>query len=106
MGERFFSRSKMMICRSEYTRRERIGLWILAAFGFTVVNAAFLYGVSFGQNTITATLKNPIALAFIMESLILLGQLFSHVVQLQANLVSGEAIQFEWRRRQKWTKTQ
>lgn len=63
----------MMICRSEYTRRERIGLWILAAFGFTVVNAAFLYGVSFGQNTITATLKNPIALAFIMESLILLG---------------------------------
>ena len=62
-----------MICDSEYTRRERIGLWVLAGFGFGVINAAFLYGMFFHQNTMTATLQNPIALAFLIETFMLLG---------------------------------
>ena len=62
-----------MICNSEYTHRERIGLWVLAGFGFTVINTVFLYGIFFHQNTITATLQNPIALAFIIETFLLLG---------------------------------
>lgn len=57
----------------EYTRRERIWLVALAAFGFLAVNGAFAYGMLFQPDAMAEALANPLAAAFIVEALVLTG---------------------------------
>ena len=57
----------------EYSSQERFWLWCLAAFGFFAVNAAFMYGLLFQPDAMVSALTNPIALAFIVEALVLMG---------------------------------
>jgi len=57
----------------EYNLRERFWLWLLAVFGFVAVNGAFLYGLFFQSGALVAAMMNPIAAAFIVEALVLMG---------------------------------
>jgi len=59
----------------EYSKQERFWLWCLAVFGLCAVNMAFMYGMLFRPDALVSTLKNPIALAFIGEALVLMGVL-------------------------------
>ena len=56
----------------EYQRFERVFLWGLAVLGFVVVNGAFLYGL-LTPGVFEEALANPIALAFMLEAMLLLG---------------------------------
>ena len=58
---------------TEYSRQERFWLWSLSVFGFFAVNIAFMYGVLFQPDAMKSALTNPIALAFIVEALVLMG---------------------------------
>lgn len=62
-----------MVRDTAYSPRERFWLWCLSVFGFFAVNAAFMYGIIFQPDAIMSALANPIALAFIVESLVLMG---------------------------------
>jgi hypothetical protein len=57
----------------EYTPGERFGLKVLGAFGFLVVNGLFAYGMVFQPDALTAAMTNPVAVAFVAESLVLMG---------------------------------
>ena len=57
----------------EYTRAERSWLMALGAFGFLAVNGAFAYGLLFQPDALKAALTNPVAAAFIVEALVLVG---------------------------------
>lgn len=59
----------------EYSERERFWLWCLSVFGFSAVNVAFMYGMLFRPDALANALTNPIALAFIVEALVLMGVL-------------------------------
>ena len=59
----------------EYSRHERFWLWALGIFGFVGVNGAFVYGILFDPDALQAALANPVAAAFIVEALILVGVL-------------------------------
>jgi len=56
-----------------YTKTERFWLAALGAFGFFAVNGAFAYGLLFQPDALTAALTNPLAAAFIVEALVLVG---------------------------------
>jgi len=56
-----------------YSSCERLWLWCLSVFGFLAINGAFLYGVFIRPELMTEALTNPIALAFIVEALVLMG---------------------------------
>lgn len=56
-----------------YTPRERWWLWTLAVVGALGLNGAFLYGLFLRPELLTAALTNPVALAFIIEALVLMG---------------------------------
>ena len=56
-----------------YTHTERFWLAALGAFGFFVVNGAFVYGLLFQPDAMTAAWTNPLAAAFIVEALVLVG---------------------------------
>ena len=45
----------------------------LGVFGFFVVNGAFAHGLLFQPDALTAALTNPLAAAFIVEALVLVG---------------------------------
>lgn len=62
-----------MTHESEFSHRERFWLWCLSIFGFVVVNTLFIYGVLFHPEAMVGALTNPIALAFIIEALVLMG---------------------------------
>ena len=57
----------------EYSPRERFWLWALGIFGFVGVNGAFVYGILFDPTALQAAMTNPVAAAFIVEALILVG---------------------------------
>lgn len=57
----------------EYSSRERFWLIALGVFGFTAVNGAFIYCLLFERELLTAAMTNPVAGAFIVEALILVG---------------------------------
>lgn len=59
----------------EYTARERFWLWTLAAFGFVGVNGVFLWAVATRPDLVDAAFRNPLALAFVLEALVLVGVL-------------------------------
>ena len=54
-----------------YTSRERALLSALALFGFVALNGAFFYGLLVAPSAMTQALTNPVALAFIIEALLL-----------------------------------
>ena len=56
-----------------YTKTERFLLGALGVFGFVVVNGAFVYGMLFQPDTMTAAWTNPLAAAFMVEALVLVG---------------------------------
>lgn len=56
-----------------YSRSERFWLWTLGIFGFVGVNGAFLFGVLYQPNALEAALTNPVAAAFIVEAVVLVG---------------------------------
>ncbi len=55
-----------------YTHSERFWLAALGAFGFIAINGAFAYGLLFQPDALTV-LTNPLAAAFIVEALVLVG---------------------------------
>ena len=57
----------------DYSRAEKFGLAILGAFGFLAVNGAFAYGLLYRPDALRDAIANPLALAFIVEALILVG---------------------------------
>lgn len=58
----------------EYHRSERLFLWGLAVVGFLGVNGAFLYGL-LRPAVLEQALGNPLALAFMVEAMLLMGAL-------------------------------
>lgn len=64
-----------MTVSSAYTRRERFWLGALAVFGFVGVNGAFVYGLLLEPGSLEAAMTNPIAAAFAIEALVLVGVL-------------------------------
>jgi hypothetical protein len=57
----------------EYSSAERFWLWILAVFGFVALNGAFVYGLLFQPEAVAEAMRNPIAAAFMVEALVLVG---------------------------------
>ena len=78
-----------MVRDTEYSHRERFWLWFLSAFGFFAVNTAFMYGVLFQPDAMVSALTNPIALAFIVEALVLMG-VFAYL------LTKWQVIKLHW----------
>ena len=64
----------------EYTPVERFWLIALGAFGFLAVNGAFVYGLLFQPDALADVLTNPLAAAFIVEALTLVG-VFAYLFQ-------------------------
>jgi hypothetical protein len=58
-----------------YSPRERFWLWVLAVFGISALNGTFIYTVVAQPNAVVEALANPMAAAFIVESLVLVGVL-------------------------------
>ncbi|MDX1406319.1 MAG: hypothetical protein R3192_17400 [Woeseiaceae bacterium] len=56
-----------------YSRSERFWLWTLGIFGFIGINGAFLFGALYRPGALEAALTNPIAAAFIVEAVVLVG---------------------------------
>ncbi len=56
-----------------YSHTERFWLAALGLFGFFAVNGAFVYGLLFEPGALTAALANPLAAAFIVEAMVLVG---------------------------------
>jgi len=63
-----------MIHPADYSPRERFWLWFASAVGFVGLNVAFLYGLT-QPGMLSAALRNPVSLAFIVEAFVLLGML-------------------------------
>jgi hypothetical protein len=57
----------------KYSSRERFWPWTLAVFGFVVVNGAFVCGLLFQPGAFSESMTNPIAAAFIVEAMLLVG---------------------------------
>ena len=57
----------------EYAKAERFSLIVLGVFGFLGINGAFVYGLLVRTDAMTAALSNPLAAAFIVEALVLVG---------------------------------
>lgn len=58
-----------------YTARERLGLWLLASWGLLVVNGMFLYAMVWQPEALIRAIQNPLAAAFMLETVTLLGVL-------------------------------
>jgi len=62
-----------MMHEVEYSGRERAWLLALAVVGFAGVNGAFIYGLVFDPDALSAAMTNPVSAAFVAEALILVG---------------------------------
>ena len=56
-----------------YSYTERFWLGALGVFGFFVVNGAFVYGMLYQPDALTTAWTNPLAVAFMVEALVLVG---------------------------------
>ena len=56
-----------------YTRAERFRLATLGVFGFLAVNGPFVYGLLFQPGALWSAISNPLAAAFMVEALVLVG---------------------------------
>ena len=59
----------------QYTPRERVALVALAAFGFVALNGTFVYALIARPRALAEALANPVALAFIVEALVMVAVL-------------------------------
>ncbi len=64
-----------MIRKPDYSSLERICLISVALLGLAVVNGAFVYGLLLQPGALAEAVTNPIALAFMVEAVLLLGVL-------------------------------
>ena len=80
-----------MTLANTYSKRERISLWILATCGFVVVNGMFLYAAFWQPESIADAMSNPLAVAFVLESVLLLVALSYLLTRWR---VSG--VRWEW----------
>jgi hypothetical protein len=55
-----------------YSSGERLALWSLAVLGVVVINTVFIYGLVVDPAMLDAAMSNPVSLAFIVESLLLM----------------------------------
>jgi hypothetical protein len=58
-----------------YSSRERTLLWTVAALGGLGLNGVFLYGVLVDPSIVAAAFANPLAMAFVVEALVMTGVL-------------------------------
>ncbi|PKB63944.1 MAG: hypothetical protein BZY80_04645 [SAR202 cluster bacterium Io17-Chloro-G2] len=56
-----------------YSHTERFWLAALGVFGFFAVNGAFAYGLLFQPDALMAAWTNPLAAAFMVEAMVLVG---------------------------------
>lgn len=63
-----------------YSRNERFWLWTLGTFGFVGINGTFLFSVLYQPELLEAALSNPVAAAFIVEAVVLVG-VFAYLFQ-------------------------
>lgn len=59
----------------DYSPRERFWFGVLAVVGLVGLNGVFLYALVTRTGAFTAALANPVAAAFIVEALVLVGVL-------------------------------
>jgi hypothetical protein len=71
-----------------YSYRERVCLWSIAALGGAGLNGIFAYSVFVDHTMIAATLANPLAMAFVVEALLLTGVLAYLLVKWQVTKLS------------------
>jgi hypothetical protein len=64
-----------MVREVSYTRRERFWLWTLALIGVVGLNGAFVYGLVARPDALGSAITNPVAAAFILEAVVLMGVL-------------------------------
>lgn len=57
---------------SEYSAQERCWLWALAIVGAVGLDTAFMFGLVVRPELLTQAMSNPVSLAFIIESLLLM----------------------------------
>ena len=62
-----------MVREVSYSPRERFWLWTLALVGVVGLNGAFVYGLVARPDALGAAITNPVAAAFIVEALVLMG---------------------------------
>ncbi len=56
----------------DYSTQERFWLWTLAVVGLVGLNTVFIYGLVARPELLTLAMSNPVSLAFIIESLLLM----------------------------------
>jgi len=59
----------------DYTPGERLALGIVGFVGLAGLNGVFMYGLLVRPDLISGVLANPVALAFVVEALVLTGVL-------------------------------
>lgn len=55
----------------EYSRAERNWLWLLAAVGLVGINGVFFWTLYARPDALDAALRNPLAIAFMIEAMLL-----------------------------------
>jgi hypothetical protein len=58
---------------SNFNRHERLGLGIVGVIGLVGLNGVFMYSLLFHRDDLVAALRNPVALAFIVEAFVVMG---------------------------------
>jgi hypothetical protein len=58
---------------SNFNPRERLWLGVLAVAGLVGLNGVFVYSALYHRETVLAALRNPVALAFIVEAFVVMG---------------------------------
>ena len=58
-----------------YSARERLCLWTLAVLGFAGLNGVFLWALAARPDAAFAVMRDPVAAAFIVEALVMVGVL-------------------------------
>jgi hypothetical protein len=63
----------MTMHQMTYSPAQRFWLWILCIFGFMAINSVFIFGAIINPEVLREALANPVALAFVIEALLLTG---------------------------------
>lgn len=58
---------------SNFDRHERLWLGILGVVGLVGLNGVFVYSLLYRRDDILSALRNPVALAFIVEAFVVMG---------------------------------
>jgi len=64
-----------MTANPPYTDQEHFWLTVLAVVGLVAINGVFLYAVFFRPDQLRLAMTNPVAVAFMVEALLLTGAL-------------------------------